>query len=199
MKMQIKSDALPLYFASKNKNKLLEIERILKQPIVGVSLAIDEIQGTPEHVLEQKAISAWEENGKVPVYVEDSSFICHGMDDLPGSYADQFTKTRELREGLLRWIEGRDRRTTFQVGIAIYDGTDVKKWIGKATGELCREIRGDNGFGFDDIFIPDGQLTENGDPVSQELRKTNAEMSAEEKDRDSPRKKALELLQSQSA
>jgi len=184
----------PLYFATKNTNKLLEIERILKRPVRGVALDIDEIQGTPEDVLEQKAIAAWKANGEIPVFVEDTSLLCHGMNELPGVYVDQFTHTRELREGLLRWIEGRDRSTTFQVGIAIFDGTTVHARIGKTTGRLATEIRGEQGFGFDDIFIPDGQVTETGEAMPKEKRKTNAEMTPEEKDRYSPRRKALDLL-----
>jgi non-canonical purine NTP pyrophosphatase (RdgB/HAM1 family) len=189
-----KAEGPALLFATKNEHKILEFERILKRPVIGVSLAIDEIQGTPEKVLEQKAIAAWHANGDVPIFIEDTSLLCHGMEDLPGSYADQFTYSSVLREGLLRWIKGQDRKTTFQVGIAIYDGKTVHTRIGRTTGELATELRGKNGFGFDDIFIPDDQLSESGEIILPDERKTNAEMTPDEKDRYSPRRKALELL-----
>ena len=63
--------------------------------------------------------------------------------------------------------------------------------FGEMTGRLLRESRGENGFGYDPLFVPDDQPVRNG--VQMEGL-TSAELSSEEKNAISHRGKALRAL-----
>lgn len=169
--------------ATRNQNKLLEFKRILGIDVVGKDLKVPEIQESdPLKVLEQKAIDAWKANNYEPIIVEDSALTFVAFTDFPGTFADNATNTADKREGLCRMLDGKERNAVFQVGIAFYDGIRAQTRIAQVTGMISESPRGSNGFGFDDIFIPDGQ------------NKTYAEMTSSEKDQFSPRRIALEKL-----
>ena len=80
------------------------------------------------------------------------------------------------------WLAGRDRAALAKVLIAVFDGGEVQIREGNTSGSIAERLRGTDGFGWDDMFIPEG--------ASQ----TFAEMSDSEKDRHSMRRKALEAL-----
>ena len=98
-----------------------------------------------------------------------------------------------------RWLDGTDRERNLEIlkrlkdvpkekrnikfisAIAISDGKHTISAVSEINGKVTEEIRGENGFGFDEIF----ELS-NG--------KTLAEISPEEKNEISARKKALELI-----
>lgn len=182
--------ALPRFeFATHNQDKLSEIRRILvlnEDQVIGKDLKVDEIQSeNPEEVVSKKAIQAWMKNGYNPIIVEDTSLSFFALDNLPGPYADAWTNTPVKRKRLLKMMETEpDRRAVAQVLLAEYDGKEVHIRKGLTTGTVPYESRGTKGFGWDDIFIPDGQ------PDGQQ--KTFAEMEPEEKDAYSVRRKALE-------
>ena len=73
------------------------------------------------------------------------------------------------------------RKITFTTAMALTNGRDLITAEGKIDGYVSENIRGENGFGFDEIFE-----LENG--------KTLAELSNNEKNEISSRKKALEIL-----
>ncbi len=172
-----------IVIATKNLDKLNEYSRILKQQVIGIDLKIPEIQSEdPLDVLIHKAKSAWLENKGEPIIVEDSSLICKGIEGLPGPFADQYTNTLSKRLALCRMLDGVERTAVFQVLIGIYDGNEVHSRIGRIIGKISDKPVGSEGFGFDDIFIPDGQS------------KTYAQMSSKQKDNYSPRRLALEQL-----
>ena len=66
--------------------------------------------------------------------------------------------------------------------VAVHDGSKVRIAEGRVEGSISREPRGQNGFSWDIIFIPEGQT------------RTYAEMSAEEKNAISHRRQAFEKL-----
>lgn len=182
-----------LIIATRNQDKITEYSRILGKEIIGLDLSVPEIQSEdPLEVLVQKAITAWELNSGNPIIVEDTSLICKGIESLPGPFADQYTNTLTKREALCRMLDGKDRSSIFQVGIAVYNGLEAHYRIGRVSGMIALEPRGTEGFGFDDIFIPSGQKKTTGKTKSA---KTYAQMTALEKDTFSPRRVALtELL-----
>lgn len=186
---------LPLYIATRNEDKLKEYSRILKKEVAGTDLKVPEIQSEdPFTVLAEKAKSAWMANNGKPIIVEDTSLICSGIEGLPGPFVDQYTNTLHKREALCRMLDGHTRAAVFQVGIAIFDGNELHYRIGKVTGKIAEKPIGTEGFGFDDIFIPDGQLNSARQTQSKPAAKTYAQMTPLEKDKFSARRKALELL-----
>lgn len=106
---------------------------------------------------------------------------------------DVFTKRwhkgtdRERNEALIEKLNGvphEKRKIKFVTAMALSDGKKTIIAVGEIQGYVAESPRGENGFGFDEIFeLEDGR--------------TLAEISAEEKNQISARKKALELLKEQ--
>ncbi len=170
-------------FATRNKNKLAEYQRILKKPVEGIDLKVPEIQDSdPLKVLEAKAKAAYQIYGK-PIFVEDTSLTLSTLDNMIGPFADNETNTQTKLEAVCRMFAPNQKRdAVVSVGIAIFDGIGIFSWIGKVDGTIAPEPLGSNGFGFDPIFIPNGS------------KKTFAQMSPKEKDASSARRMALEEL-----
>jgi len=175
-----------LKFVTGNVNKLREAQAILGIQMEQVELSqLHEIQ-TPDirQVVEHKVHSAWNEL-KCPVLVEDSGLIFTAWNGLPGALVKWFEKSVGC-EGMLKMLETFDNRQAEAVCLtAIYDGETMILGEGRVPGTASRQIRGDGGFGWDVLFIPDGET------------RTYAEMTPEEKNAKSHRKQAFESLKSQ--
>ena len=176
-----------MYFATSNKNKLVEIERLLGVPVEGVKLEIDEVQTlNPEECARKKAVAAYQEFGK-PVLVEDTALFFYAWNGvsngygLPGVFIDYFMKTLHIN-GILKLMKDEsDRRAYATTTLAIsHNGKTAQTYSGKVEGSISSEMRGNSNFGWDPIFIPDG------------ADKTFAEMTETEKDRYSMRRLAIE-------
>ena len=184
--LQTRSAALPyLEVATTNQNKLAEFRRLLPgHEIVGKKLDIEEIQSMdPYKVAAHKAIAAYEANGYNPILVEETSLAIRGLGGRPGTYIKDFCEESEMRRMIAEsWLNGRDRAALAKVLIAVFDGGQVHIREGNTPGSIAESLRGTDGFGWDDMFIPAG--------ASQ----TFAEMGADSKDQHSMRRKALEAL-----
>ena len=171
--------------ATTNRNKLVEFRRILPEyEIIGKKLDIEEIQSLdPYKVVKHKAIEAYKANGHNPILVEETSLACRGLNGRPGTYIKDFSEDIEMRRMIAEsWLRGRDRSAVAKVLIAVFDGSDVHIREGKTAGQIAETLRGTDGFGWDDSFVPRGQ------------NRTFAEMGAAEKDRYSMRRLALLAL-----
>lgn len=171
-----------LEVATSNKNKLNEIERILSDySIIGKDLKIEEIQSLDsKKVAEEKAKAAWEKNNFNPILVEDVSLEIKGLGGRPGTYANDFCSEVEMRRLICEvWLKDKDRSATARITYALYDGTEAHLWEGVLNGAISENLRGGNGFGWDDMFIPSGE------------KQTFAEMSDKKKDSLSMRSIAL--------
>ena len=174
-----------LEVATTNRNKLDEFRRILPDvEIVGKKLDIEEIQSLdPYKVVGHKAIEAYEANDYNPILVEETSLALRGLGGRPGTYIKDFCEEAEMRRMIAEgWLNGRDRAALAKVLIAVYDGAEVQFREGVTAGTIAETLRGANGFGWDDMFIPEGET------------RTFAEMNDGEKDCHNMRRKALLAL-----
>ena len=174
-----------LEVATTNRHKLDEFRRILLDTeLIGVKLDIEEIQSLdPYKVVGHKAIEAYRANDFNPILVEETSLALRGLGGRPGAYIKDFCEEAEMRRMIAEgWLRGRDRAALAKVLIAVYDGADVQIREGVTPGTISETLRGVNGFGWDDIFVPEGET------------RTFAEMSAADKDQHNMRRKALLAL-----
>ena len=172
-----------LKFATSNANKLREAIDILGFSLDQVSsLKIDEIQSDDiSKIVIHKAQKSYEII-KLPVLVEDSGLIFTAWNGLPGPFIKWF-ETSVGCHGLLKMMEGFENRKALAVCfVAIFDGKELIVGKGEVRGEIASSIRGENGFGWDVIFIPDRH------------EKTYAEMVSSEKNLISHRRLAFEDL-----
>ena len=181
--------ALPyLEVATANRGKLAEFRRLLPDyEIHGIKLDIEEIQSLdPYKVVAHKAIQAYKANNYNPILVEETSLALRGLGGRPGTYIKDFSEDSEMRRMIVEsWLAGRDRAAVAKTLVAVFDGSEAQIREGSTAGSIAEALRGSNGFGWDDMFIPEGET------------RTFAEMGADEKDRHSMRRKALEALREQ--
>jgi non-canonical purine NTP pyrophosphatase (RdgB/HAM1 family) len=172
-----------LKFVTGNPNKVREAGEILGLDLDSVQVdGLFEVQ-TPDldEVVRHKAQQAYSIL-QCPVMVEDSGLVFHAWDGLPGALVKWFEETVGC-PGMLKMLSGfEDRAATAICCFAIYDGKTMQIARGEVKGSLADKIRGENGFGWDVIFIPEG------------YEQTYAEMSAQEKNAISHRKRALDEL-----
>jgi XTP/dITP diphosphohydrolase len=91
-----------------------------------------------------------------PLFVEDAGLFIENLDGFPGPYSSYVYKTIGV-DGVVRLLEGRDRRATFVSVISYYDGSRGPRiFKGSVRGFIATAPRGRGGFGFDPIFIPEG-------------------------------------------
>lgn len=173
---------MKILFATGNNDKMREFERILNNiKIEQLQLDIPEIQSIEvEEVVKFKAEYAYKEVD-LPVIVEDSGLYIEAWNRLPGALIKWF-ESAVKSEGICRMMKNEANRSAIaKCCIDFYDGQH-NIFLGVVNGKISDKPLGENGFGWDNIFVP------------QKYHKTFAEMSSEEKDGISHRKIALGKL-----
>jgi non-canonical purine NTP pyrophosphatase (RdgB/HAM1 family) len=169
----------PLVFITSNRNKLKQVQTHLQYPIEHIDLNLTEIQSLdPLEIATYKAKEAYN-HVKKPVLIEDTSLIFNALGKLPGPFIKWFYDEIGL-EGMCRMLDNyKDRSALAWIIFAYYDGIELHIFDAKQQGMITEHPQGENGFGWNPIFMPHGQI------------KTYAEMTEEEKRETSLRKKAL--------
>ena len=183
---------MKIVVATCNKGKLKEIKEIFSEYEIisnkeaGFNIDIDEDAETFEGNALKKATAIAEVSGEICLG-DDSGIMIDCFDGWPGvktaRWMDGTDRDKNIK--IIKKMKGvpRKQRTIHWVtAIAIVD-KEGHSYVGKHSvdGIVATEPRGDNGFGFDEIFeLPNG--------------KTLAELSVEEKNEIGARKKALEKV-----
>ena len=180
--------------ASNNSGKLREIREILSdmeievisQREAGCEVSVEETGATFEENAYIKAIMATTLLG-LPAIADDSGLCVDALDGAPGIYSARYgngeAKTDADRMNLLlKNMEGKTERTARFVSCicCTFPNGDRITARGECEGTITEEARGENGFGYDPIFLP------------SEMTETMAEMPQEIKNKISHRAKSLE-------
>lgn len=168
-----------ILFITGNSKKAEEVAAITGFDVSAKNLDIPEIQSLDvEEVAKAKALSAFKLTNS-PVIVDDTGMNIDALNGLPGALVAWFLDNLKP-EGILKILSGeKNRKASVCTCIAYADQTGVFAFTGTIKGEVSESLKGENGFGYDPIFIPNGS------------DKTYAEMTAEEKNEISMRKIAL--------
>lgn len=164
-------------FVSTNVGKFREVRTILAEYDVRVQWdrrSLPEIQADDlESVVEAKLTAAGE-SGRA-VLVEDSGLFVQGLGGFPGVYSAYAYKTIGL-QGILRLTRGHARNAVFRTVAALARGSHRWTLSGVCRGRIADRPRGKNGFGYDPIFIPNGQTRTFGqlDPLEKNRRSHRA-------------------------
>jgi XTP/dITP diphosphohydrolase len=171
-----------------NDDKWREAERILggpSSPIILERTKIDlpELQAaTTVEVALEKAKAAFA-SLKRPLIIEDAGIELHALGTFPGPFIKFWEKLGGLAS-ICRAMDGfTDRRVSAVCVLGLVDEQGNASVVeGRTEGTISKEPRGKNGFGWDAIFIPENDT------------RTFAEMSGEEKDKTSHRRRAWTAL-----
>lgn len=179
-----------LLFATSNPNKLKEVREILGSNYTVKSLTDigweDEIPEPYDTIKENsvhKAHYFYEKTG-LDCISEDSGLEVHALGNKPSAYSARYAgddkNDAKNIEKILLEMNGVEDRTARFVSIFTYKTSDnCISFEGEMRGTIIDEPRGSGGFGYDPIFLPN------------DSSKTNAELTSEEKNAISHRKKAL--------
>ncbi|MEO5582601.1 MAG: RdgB/HAM1 family non-canonical purine NTP pyrophosphatase [Saprospiraceae bacterium] len=158
---------IELLFASQNKNKVIEIQSALAGKYVIKSLnevgfkgELNEPYDTFEANAKIKAKQGYEIFG-LPCFAEDAGLVIKSLNGKPGvlsaRYAGEDKNHQFNIEKVLSELKGNTDRTAFFIAcIAFHDGKDFYLFEGKVLGQILTHRQGENGFGYDPIFLPDG-------------------------------------------
>lgn len=191
-----------IVLATNNAHKLEEIARALGSAAeivtprevaaeLGLGSAPDPDESGTTYLenalIKARAFSAW---SGLPALADDSGIEATALGDEPGLHSARFAgvgcseaDNRRLLLARLAESGSDDRSARFVCVLAWVDGTELQAEItGVCPGRITTEEHGDGGFGYDPIFVPDGET------------RTFAEMSPAEKDAQSHRGRALAEL-----
>lgn len=158
-----------------NKAKAEEIGRILNYDIEIADLDLDEIQEIDLEIVARQKLTQAFEIIKSPVIIDDVSFEVEAWNSFPGPLIKWILKAGGP-ELLLKMMEGQENRNaTAKLAVGFHDGVNEYLFFGEAKGKISNDIRRENGFGFDRLFIPEG------------MDKTYSELDPEIKDKISHR------------
>lgn len=182
---------MKLLIATGNKGKVREFAELLKDlPVETISLAdlegIEDVEETGTTFQENSVLKAggYARQAGVWTLADDSGLEVEALDNRPGVHSARYggTETPFGRKMVMLLEElaktgSVERRARFVCSIAIADGSGEILHIanGICDGKIADAPRGNNGFGYDPIFIPDG------------YDKTFGELSSDEKEQISHR------------
>jgi len=186
-----------LVFATNNKNKLREVKEILSDlPLEIVDLSdfpqIGDIEETGATFQQNASIKANEVRKHDPdaiIIADDSGLCVEALNGAPGVYSARYAGKGATGEQLCKKLladlkNKQDRRAYFVSVYAIsIPAEDISFAEGRLQGEISEELRGNEGFGYDPIFV-----FEDGDG------RTLAEISLEQKNKISHRARALQQV-----
>lgn len=181
---------MKLITASNNKGKINEYKRLLSslgyevisQSEAGINIEVEETGATFEENARLKAKAAYALCNS-PVIADDSGLEVDFLGGEPGVYSARYAPAGQRRAKVLEKLAGvpEEKRTArFVCSICYIDGEREVMVRGECEGFIGFENRGNNGFGYDSIFMRDG--------------KSFAELTDDEKNSASHRGAALKKL-----
>ena len=180
-----------IVFATNNAHKLKEVAAILGDSYevlslreVGCDADIPETSDTFAGNAIQKAKYVKEHYG-YDCFADDSGLEVDVLNGAPGVYSARYSGggSEANMDKLLLNLTGKSERSAqFRTVIALLIGEQTQLFEGIVRGAIIEERRGEGGFGYDPIFVPEG------------YDQTFAELGSEVKNRISHRAKAVELL-----
>ena len=189
---------IELIVATRNSHKTREIQHIL-----GPEFRLRDLRAHPELLEIRETGTSFEENAKLKalatskelpglVIADDSGLEVNSLGGAPGIYSARYaganaTEREKIDKllGELSRVRATDdqHRARFRCVVALArDGNFLGAFEGVVEGKIANEMRGDSGFGYDPVFIPDG------------FEQTFGELPAEVKNTISHRAKAIRAL-----
>lgn len=182
-----------LIFATNNSHKLQEVNSMLEGIVsvhslkeMGLEGDIPETSPTLEGNALQKATWVWERCHQ-DCFADDTGLEVEALDGRPGVYSARYAGEHcsfdDNVNKMLREMEGvTNRKACFRTVVCLIENGTPRYFEGRVDGKILTERYGEQGFGYDPIFMPD------------RFAVSFAEMPLEVKNRISHRGRAISLL-----
>jgi len=188
------NERLKIILATRNKGKVAEMRAVLAGlPVELLSVSdfpdapyVEEDQNTLEGNARKKAMAFYRHTG-LPALADDTGLEVSALNGQPGVHSARYAGPEAVdsdnRSRLLKELAGITKRDAkFRTIIAFVESEKIRYFKGECAGRILEEERGTGGFGYDALFVPEGEIL------------TFAEMSAEQKNTISHRSRALHKL-----
>lgn len=158
---------LKIVFATNNKHKLEEVKKILPVDIelltlsdIGCEEELPETGKTFEDNAAQKARYVYDKCG-YDTFADDSGLEAEALHGRPGVYSARYagpgsSSANNLTKLLTELNREENRKARFRTVIALIMGGKTRYFQGVIMGEITLRERGNNGFGYDPVFVPEG-------------------------------------------
>ena len=184
---------MKLVFATNNSNKIAEVSNLISNQIAIISLkdigCNEDIVESKDTIIDNAILKAnyIKNTYGYDCFADDTGLEVDFLNGRPGVHSKRFAgenSTDELNMGkLLECMkESNNRNARFRTVIALNINNQVITFTGVCEGEILKQRRGNNGFGYDPIFLPKGYNNSFG------------EMSIIEKNKIAHRSKAVKKL-----
>lgn len=173
-----------MIFVSHNRHKFEEITEIFEKRGLDLqwkNLEYEEIQADSTEVISRSSCNSLKGEITGDFFIEDTGLYIDSLHGFPGPYSSYVVERIGL-PGILKLLEGKDRNAHFLTVVSACLNGEIMQFSGVSQGSISHEARGDFGFGYDPIFIPEGS------------KKTLSEMTITEKNSVSHRARAVSLL-----
>lgn len=176
---------MTIYFVTSNKGKFGEVKDILSSfYLVQKDIGYPEIQSSSLEEIIVFGLNYLQDMGIEKIIIEDSGLFIDAFQGFPGVYSAYIYQCIGS-SGILKLMEGvANRRAVFRSMIGYSDNIsdEMTLFEGSCKGFISEALKGEQGFGFDPIFIPQGSDL------------TFAQMTKQEKNRYSHRGKSVRKL-----
>ncbi len=176
---------MKLAVITSNRGKLTEFRAALEPLGYDVEHSTedcDEIQADTLEEVVRSCLAQLRARGLDDFVIDDSGLFVHALDGFPGVYSSYALRTIGM-EGILRLLDGKEGRGAhFECCIGASLGGEDIIVHGRCEGTIALSPSGQQGFGFDPIFVPTG------------FQRTFAEISITEKNGISHRGRAIQAL-----
>ncbi|MBQ8481841.1 MAG: XTP/dITP diphosphatase [Alphaproteobacteria bacterium] len=183
-----------ILFASHNAGKISEIKNMLQplgiQVISAADISFPDVEETGSTFAENSLLKSQTiaQTLNIPCIADDSGLCVDALNGAPGVYSARYAPNRDFDKGIDKLLaemnkssdKNRNAHFSCVVSLAYPDGR-YKLFEGRVDGKIAFEkMQGEEGFGYDPIFIPDGYNC------------SFAQMSKEEKNKISHRGRAMQ-------
>lgn len=141
----------------------------------------EEVQADTTEEVSRKSCEHLIEKVEGDFFLEDTGLFIRSLKGFPGVYSS-YVQSTIGNPGILRLLEGRGREAFFKTVLTAYFDGSILQFTGILEGSIAFEERGGEGFGYDPIFVPAGNV------------RTLAEMDLEDKNSISHRFAAVKEL-----
>lgn len=148
------------YFTTSNKGKFAEAKE--KFRAAGLKLKrkpVDLLEIQDDDLVKISRISAAPlvRAFKKPFFVEDAGFFVNALGGFPGPYT-KYAYYHIGPKGILKLMQGKKNRSAYFISAIVFrDGSKEKVFKGVCKGNVTHSAQGTKGFGFDPIFVPEGE------------------------------------------
>lgn len=184
-----------IIFASHNEGKIAEIKQILAPFKIDVlsykDVEFPDVEETGTTFAENSLLksSAIAKFTGIACLADDSGLCVDALNGAPGVYSARYAPNRDFAKGMEKLLiemqksDNKSRAAHFSCVISLcYPSGEYHIFEGKVEGKIAEHKRGNGGFGYDPLFIPDG------------YDESFAELGAEVKNKISHRGRAMQKL-----